>query len=71
MDLCEFKASLVCKMSSRSDRATQRNPVSNKTNKGKQMKKINELCRQGWNEEVQVRHSPRDEASVRSEDGRI
>jgi hypothetical protein len=29
-DLCEFKASLVYTVSSRSTRATQRNPVSNK-----------------------------------------
>ena len=32
-DLCEFKASLVYKLSSRTNRATQRNPVlKNKTN---------------------------------------
>ena len=30
MDLCEFEASLVYKMSSRTARATQRNSVSNK-----------------------------------------
>jgi hypothetical protein len=29
-DLCEFKASLVYRASSRISRATQRNPVSNK-----------------------------------------
>jgi hypothetical protein len=41
VDLCEFKASLVYRMNSRTARATQRNPVSkNKTkqNKTKQNK---------------------------------
>jgi hypothetical protein len=39
-DLCEFKASLIYRLSSRIARATQRNPVSNKTkqNKTKQNK---------------------------------
>ena len=32
-DLCEFEASLVYKASSRTARATQRNPVSNPTPK--------------------------------------
>jgi hypothetical protein len=36
MDFCEFKASLVYRTSSRTARATQRNPVSKKTNKGKE-----------------------------------
>ena len=36
VDLCEFKASLVYRVSSKTVRATQRNPVSeNKTNKQK------------------------------------
>ena len=33
VDLCEFAASLVYRVSSRAARATQRNPVSNETNK--------------------------------------
>jgi hypothetical protein len=33
MDLCEFKVSLVYKVSSRTARATQRNPVSKKKKK--------------------------------------
>jgi hypothetical protein len=37
-DLCEFKTSLVCITSSRTARATQRNPVSNKTKLQKQNK---------------------------------
>jgi hypothetical protein len=32
MDICEFKASLVCRMSSKPVRATQRNPVSENQN---------------------------------------
>ena len=31
VDLCEFKASLVCRLSSRTARATQGNPVSTLT----------------------------------------
>ena len=38
MDLCEFEANLVYRVSSRTDRATQRNPVS-EINKQKQNKK--------------------------------
>ena len=38
MDLCEFEASLVYKVNSRTARATQKNPVSKKT-KPKQTKK--------------------------------
>ena len=37
--LCDFKASLLCRVSSRTFRATQRNPVSKQTNK--QTKKQN------------------------------
>jgi hypothetical protein len=33
VDLCEFKTSLLYRASSRTDRATQRNPVSNNKNK--------------------------------------
>ena len=42
MDLCEFKTRLVYRVSSRSVRATQRNPVLKKTkqNKTKQNKTI-------------------------------
>ena len=36
-DLCEFKASLVYSVSSRTARATQRNPVSKKKTKQKTM----------------------------------
>ena len=32
-DLCEFEGSLIYRVSSRTSGATQRNPVSNKTNK--------------------------------------
>jgi hypothetical protein len=43
VDLYEFKASLVCRLSSRSARATQRNPVS--TNKQQQQRiLVFELC---------------------------
>jgi hypothetical protein len=35
VDLCEFKAILVNRTSSRTARATQRNPVSRKQNKNK------------------------------------
>ena len=40
-DLCEFKASLVYKSSSRRARATRRNPISKnkKTNKNKKIQK--------------------------------
>jgi hypothetical protein len=38
VDLCEFKASVVYRVSSRTARATQRNPVS-KNKKTKQMNK--------------------------------
>jgi hypothetical protein len=34
-DLCEFEASLVYRVSSRTARATLRNPISNKTRKNK------------------------------------
>jgi hypothetical protein len=34
-DLCEFKASMVYRVSSWTDRATQRNPVSKNKNKNK------------------------------------
>ena len=37
--ISEFEASLVCRVSSRIARATQRNPVSKKQNKTKQTKK--------------------------------
>jgi hypothetical protein len=37
--ISEFKASLVYKVSSRTDRAIQRNPVSKNKNKNKQQKK--------------------------------
>jgi hypothetical protein len=37
--ISEFKASLVYRMSSRTARATQRNPVSKKKNKNKKKKK--------------------------------
>jgi hypothetical protein len=37
-DLCEFKASLVYRVNSRTARATQRNLVSKKQNKTKQNK---------------------------------
>ena len=40
MDLCEFRASLVYRVSSRSPRATQRKPVSNKTEQNKMNIKI-------------------------------
>ena len=40
MDLCEFKASLVYRASSKSARDTQRNPVSKKTKKKKTKKKV-------------------------------
>ena len=36
-DLCEFKASLVYRVSFRKAMATQRNPVSKKPNKNKQI----------------------------------
>lgn len=43
-DVCEFEASLVCRASSRTARAAQRNPVSKTIKKkkkgGKQLKKI-------------------------------
>jgi hypothetical protein len=35
VNLCEFKASLVYRESSKIARATQRNPISKKTNKKK------------------------------------
>ena len=38
MDLCDFEASLVYKVSSRTVRAKQRNSVSTKQNKAKQSK---------------------------------
>jgi hypothetical protein len=39
VDLCELKASLVYRVSSRTARATQKNPVSKKT-KNKKTKRI-------------------------------
>ena len=39
VDLCEFKASVMYKASSRTVRATHRNPVSGKTNKNKRERK--------------------------------
>jgi hypothetical protein len=39
MELCEFQASLVCRVSSRTARGLQRNPVSKKKKKKKKKKK--------------------------------
>jgi hypothetical protein len=41
VDLCEFEASLVYRVSSRTARATQRNPVSENKNKNKNETKQN------------------------------
>jgi len=38
-DLCKFKASLVCRVSFRSARATQRNHISKNKNKNKKNQK--------------------------------
>jgi hypothetical protein len=46
--ISEFEASLVFKVSSRTARATQRNPVwKNQPNKQKQQKKITKITK-GW-----------------------
>ena len=39
MDLCEFKASLVYRMSSKTGRATQRNSLQKKKNKKRKRKR--------------------------------
>jgi hypothetical protein len=39
-DLCEFKASLIYRVSFRTDRATKRNPVSNQINKNPETTKL-------------------------------
>jgi hypothetical protein len=39
IDLCEFEASLICRVNSRTARATQRNPVSKILKKKKKEKK--------------------------------
>jgi hypothetical protein len=47
--ISEFEASLVYRVSSRTARATQRNPVSKKTkNKTKQTKKQNKTKKKRW-----------------------
>jgi hypothetical protein len=43
-DLCEFEASLVYRVSSRTARATQRNPVLNKQTNNKQFVRPTELA---------------------------
>jgi hypothetical protein len=48
--ISEFEASLVYRVSSRTARATQRNPVSKKQNKTKQNKKKNGGCWKGLRE---------------------
>jgi hypothetical protein len=48
VDLCEFKASLVYRASSRAARDTQRNPVwKNKANNNKEKKFPNNLKKEG------------------------
>jgi hypothetical protein len=46
--ISEFKASLVYKMSSRTARITQRNPVLKKQNKSKQKPLKNNNNNEGW-----------------------
>jgi hypothetical protein len=43
MELCEFQASLVCRVSSRTARGLQRNPVSKKKKKKKKQNKTEKV----------------------------
>jgi hypothetical protein len=56
LDLCEFKASLVYRVSSRTARATQRNPVS-KNQKEKQKTKNNNNKTKGANKRLKIYRS--------------
>ena len=45
MDLCEFEASLIYRVSSRTARATQRNPVSKKSERERDSQPVRETDR--------------------------